>query len=103
MRYREDYARAGLPMLPVAYGNEEATRQILLHSWLLASVVAIAVVGLGAGPVLIVPAVVLSVGWLVLATRLRRSGELSDAMRLFHFSTVHLALLFVAAALDAAL
>lgn len=103
LRYREDYARAGLPMLPVAYGEAEATRQILLHSWALASVVALAVVGLGGRATLAVPAIVLTVGWLVLAHRLRRTGTVADAMRLFHFSTVHLALLFAMAAVDAVL
>jgi heme o synthase len=101
MKYREDYGRAGLPMLPVVVGNDEATRHILLHSWLLASVVAIAVIGSGGGPVFAVPALVLTVGWLVLAHRLRRERTVAAAMRLFGFSTVHLALLFVAAALDA--
>lgn len=101
MKYREDYGRAGLPMLPVVVGNDEATRQILLHSWLLASVVAIAVIGSGGGPVFAVPAAVLTVGWLVLAHRLRRERTVAAAMRLFAYSTVHLALLFVSAALDA--
>jgi protoheme IX farnesyltransferase len=102
MRYREDYARAGLPMLPVAYGNDEATRQILLHSWALASVSALMVLGLGGRTVLAAPVVALTAVWLVLAHRLRRDRGVVDAMRLFHWSTVHLTLVFVAAALDAA-
>jgi protoheme IX farnesyltransferase len=103
MRYREDYERAGLPMLPVAYGNDEATRQILLHSWAMASVVALMVLGLGGRLALAVPSVALTAVWLVLAHRLRRDRTVADAMRLFHYSTVYLTLVFVVAALDAVL
>ncbi len=102
MKYRDDYARAGLPMLPVTHGNDEATRQILLYSYLLASLVLLYVAGSFAGWLFTVPAVLLTAGWLVLAHRLRREQTVAAAMRLFHYSTVFLALLFVAAAVDAA-
>jgi heme o synthase len=103
MRFREDYARAELPMLPVTYGNDEATRQILLHSYLLFSVVVLAATGAFTGPVFVVPAVALTLVWLWLAHRLRRLRTVADAMALFRFSTVHLTVLFVAAALEAVL
>jgi protoheme IX farnesyltransferase len=101
MRFREDYARAQLPMLPVAYGNDEATRQILLHSYLLLSVVVLYAAGTFAGPLFTVPAVGLTVVWLGLAHRLRRRRTVTDALVLFRFSTVHLTLVFVAAAVEA--
>ena len=102
MKYREDYARAGLPMLPVAYGNDEATRQILLYSYLLLSLVLLYTAATFAGWLFTVPALVLTGVWLLLAHALRRDRSVSTAMRLFHFSTIYLALLFVAAAVDAA-
>ena len=102
MKYREDYARAGLPMLPVTYGNDEATRQILLYSYLLLCLVAFYAAGAGAGWLFVVPGFGLTIGWLVLAHRLRRERTIPAAMRLFHYSTVYLALLFIAAAVDAA-
>jgi heme o synthase len=101
MKYREDYARAGLPMLPVTHGNEEATRQILLYSYLLASLVLLYIAGSFAGPVFSVPAGLLTLGWLGFAHRLRREVTVAAAMRLFHYSTLYLALLFIAAAVDA--
>jgi heme o synthase len=101
MKYRDDYARAGLPMLPVTHGNEEATRQILLYSYLLASLVGLYIAGSFAGPAFAVPAVVLTLGWLAFAHRLRREVTVPAAMRLFHYSTIYLALLFIAAAVDA--
>jgi len=91
MKYREDYARAGLPMLPVTHGNAETTRQILLYG-----------AASFAGLLFTLPAVLLTAGWLVLAHRLRREQTVPAAMRLFHYSTVYLALVFVAAAVDAA-
>jgi len=103
MKYREDYAAAGLPMLPVTHGNEEATRQILLYSYLLFSLVLLYIAGAPAGWLFAVPAVLLTLGWLVFAHRLRREVTIAAAMQLFHYSTIYLALIFVAAAVDAAI
>jgi len=103
MRFREDYARADLPMLPVAYGNDEATRQILLHSYLLLAVVVLAAAGAFTGAAFVVPAVGLTAWWLVLAHRLRRHRTVAEAQALFGFSTVHLTLVFLAAAVEAVL
>jgi len=101
MKYREDYARAGLPMLPVTHGNDETTRHILLYSYLLLSIVLLAVVGAGLGWMFAAVVIGLTVGWLVLAHRLRRSRTVADAMKLFHYSTIYVALTFIAAAVDA--
>ncbi len=103
MRFREDYARAGLPMLPVTYGNDEATRQILLHSYLLLAVVVLSAAGAFPGLVFVLPAVGSTLVWLGLAHRLRRLRTLTEADALFKFSTVHLTVVFVAAALEAVL
>ena len=103
MKFREDYARADLPMLPVTYGNDEATRQILLHSYLLLAVVVLASAGAFTGPVFSVQAIGLTLVWLWLAHRLRRSRTVTEAMALFKFSTIHLTLVFAAAALEAVL
>ncbi len=102
MKYREDYAAAGLPMLPVTHGIPETTRQILLYSYLLFSVVLLYIAGGGVGWLFAIPAVLLTAVWLGFAHRLRRSQTVSDAMRLFHYSTVYLALIFIIAAVDAA-
>jgi protoheme IX farnesyltransferase len=103
MRFREDYARAGLPMLPVTYGNDEATRQILLHSYLLFAVVVLSAAGAFPGLIFVVPAVGSTLVWLWLAHRLRRLRTLTEANALFKFSTIHLSIVFVVAALEAAL
>lgn len=103
MKYREDYARAGLPMLPVTHGNDETTRHILLYSYLLLSIVLLAVVGAGLGWMFAAVVIGLTIGWLVLAHRLRRTRTVADAMKLFHYSTIYVALTFIAAAVDAVL
>ena len=101
LKYRDDYAAAGLPMLPVTFGVAEATRHILLYSWLLLSIVLMYAAVTGFGLVFSVPAVALTLGFIALAWRLRRSHEVPHAMQLFHYSNTYLAVLFVAAALDA--
>jgi heme o synthase len=103
MKYREDYERAGLPMLSVTHGNDETTRHILLYSYLLLSVVLFTIAGSGLGWLFAAVSLALTAGWLVFAHRLRRTRTVADAMKLFHYSTVYLALVFVAAAVDAAL
>jgi len=100
MKYREDYAAAGLPMLTVTHGNEEATRHILLYSYLLFAVSLIYFPVAHAGVVYLVSALVLDAVWLVFAHRLRTQRTVKAAMALFHWSTSYLALLFGAAAID---
>ncbi|MEX0831652.1 MAG: heme o synthase [Nitriliruptoraceae bacterium] len=101
MKYRDDYARAGLPMLPVTHGNDEATRQILLYSWLLFSVILLYVAGGGVGWLFTIGAIGLTLGWLVLAHRLRRIRVVASAMRLFDYSPGYLAAVYVLGALHA--
>lgn len=100
MKYREDYAAAGLPMLTVAYGNDEATKQILLYSYIMAGLIVLYIAAPFSGAVFAIPAAVLTGGWLWFAHGLRRTRDVSAAMRLFHYSTVYLAVVFLAAAID---
>ena len=106
MRYREDYARANVPMLPVVRSAPVVARQIMAYSavTVLVSLVLWPVAHAG----WLYPAVAAVVGlallWqsALLLARARRG--LTDAalqpMRLFHWSNSYLALLFVAAAVD---
>jgi len=97
---KEHYARANVPMLPVARGDIETARQIVWYTLLLIAVtlapVAFGTFGLLYG----VAALVLGALFLGLAVELRRTMERAAAARLFHFSLLYLALLFVAMALD---
>jgi heme o synthase len=97
---KEHYARAGVPMLPVTRGDRETARQIVWYTVLLVAVT-LAPVALGTfGWVYAAAAVVLGAVFLWLAVELRRTLERASAVKLFHFSLLYLALLFVAMAID---
>jgi protoheme IX farnesyltransferase len=95
---QEDYARAGIPMLPNVSGERETRRQILLYSAILAPLgVAPALLGF-AGPAYGIAAALLGLVFVALAIELWRSREQtraeSAARRLFAYSILHLFLLF---------
>jgi protoheme IX farnesyltransferase len=97
---KDDYARTGIPMLPVVDGEAETRRQILLYGWLLLPITALPLaVGL-LGPVYAVSAVVLNSIFLGLCLRLHRRADRRSALILFHYSLAYLALLFLAMAID---
>ena len=97
----EDYARAGIPMLPVTHGDAETRRRILAYTLVLVPVT-LALVPLGvAGPVYGVAALALGAAFIRFAWRLWRSAEIADAVRSFRFSILYLFALFVALAVDA--
>lgn len=100
MRYSGDYAAAGIPMLPVVRGEEETRRRIVLYSLVLfgASLVLYPVAHMG--PIYLATAMALGGAFVHRALRLWRHSSPDDAMGLFRFSIVYLALLFAAVAAD---
>ncbi|MGD2050929.1 MAG: heme o synthase [Acidimicrobiia bacterium] len=98
IRYRDDYAAAGVPMLPVVVGVERALDHILAYSVVLVGVSLLLPATGAVGWIYLTVAAGLGV-WLVAGTwRLRRAPE--EAMRFFGYSNVYLAVLFLAMALD---
>jgi protoheme IX farnesyltransferase len=106
MRYREDYARVAVPMLPVVRPARDVAVQILGYSYLMVLTSLALWPVAGTGPVYPVVAAVLGVSFLLEAhlmhARAMRSDDLSVVrpMRLFHWSNMYLSLLFVGVALD---
>jgi protoheme IX farnesyltransferase len=98
---RDDYERAGLPMLPVSHGEEETRRQILLYSLALVATTLAAAPLAGLGPLYWVPAVVLGGAFLWGAWRLRLERAVTHAVWLFRFSIIYLFVLFVSLSADA--
>jgi len=104
MRFRDDYARAGVPMLPVVATAERVARQIVIYSWVMVVWTMLLVPATGwtyAGFALLAGA-----WFLVFAHRLHaavRRGDKGDPMKLFHLSNSYLTLVFVALAADSAL
>jgi protoheme IX farnesyltransferase len=104
IRYRDDYAAAGVPMLPVVAPESVVAKRIVAYSW--AMVACSLVVWPLAHTTVLYPiaAGVLGVAFLGQAYALRRrvrAGRPSGSIRLFHFSISYLSLLFLAIAADA--
>jgi protoheme IX farnesyltransferase len=97
---KDDYARTGIPMLPVVEGEVETRRQILLYGWLLLAITVLPLAGGLFGWIYAATAAVLGLLFLWLCLRLHRRGDRRSAMILFHYSLAYLALLFVAMAID---
>ncbi|HEY6493808.1 MAG TPA: heme o synthase [Trebonia sp.] len=105
MKFKDDYARANVPMLPVVATPAAVTRRIVLYSD--AMVAATLVLAPYAGWLYTAAAVGLGAWFLAEAHRLDRVVARGDApphpMRLFHLSIAYLTLLFVAVAVAALL
>jgi protoheme IX farnesyltransferase len=103
IKFKDDYARAGIPMLPVVASLRRVGFETVLYSWLTVFV-SLALWPMGMTPVYGVIALVVGVLLLVEAHRLNgraRRGEPVKPMRLFHWSITYLTLLFLAVAVDA--
>ncbi|MBI3435120.1 MAG: protoheme IX farnesyltransferase [Proteobacteria bacterium] len=96
----DDYARAGVPMLPVVRGGAQTRLQILIYSLMLAPVGAFPWLFGFAGPAYGALALVGGAGMIALASRLYAAGDgaLAErtARRLFAFSILYLFVLFAA-------
>jgi protoheme IX farnesyltransferase len=100
LRYRDDYAAAGIPMLPVVKGVDAATRQILGYAGAVALVSLALPLTVTMTPLYPAVAVVLGLAFVVGAELLRRDPSPEQAIRFFMFSNTYLALLFAAVAVD---
>jgi len=98
IRYREDYERAGIPMLPVVMGEQATLHNIGLYSLQLAAVTLVLFPAGDMSLFYLSAAVVLGAGFLWGSWRLRTRSD--EAMRFFGFSNVYLTLLFGAIAID---
>jgi heme o synthase len=96
----EDYARAGLPMLPVTHGNDYTRLQILLYTWVLFAATLLPFLTGMSGWFYLASAVALGLGFCGYAFRLWRSYSEMLARRTFWFSIWHLSLLFAALLID---
>ena len=86
MRVRDDYAAAGVPMLPVVRGEDETRRQIFLYSLVLFGATLLLVPVASMGPIYLVTAVGLGGSFVYRALRLWRDPSGAKAWALFKFS-----------------
>jgi protoheme IX farnesyltransferase len=101
MRYQQDYAAAGVPMLPVVRGEDETRRHIFLYSLVLFGTTLLLVPIGGMGPVYLATAIVLGGVFVWRALQLWRDPAPARAWGLFKYSIVYLAALFASVAVDA--
>lgn len=99
LRYRDDYARAGVPMLPVVKGEAVTVRNIWLYSLQLFAITLVLFPAAEMSLFYLVATVALGGILLVGAWRLRSRPD--EAMRFFGYSNVYLTLLFGTIAIDA--
>ena len=100
--YRNDYAAAGVPMLPVVVGDARAARIILGNTVLLVAASLIPA-WVGMGGVYLAGAVLGGAYFLKKNIELVRQPDAATAMRCFHASLAQLTLLLTAAMVDAAI
>ena len=97
---KDEYAKAGVPMMPVVRGEEETRFQIVLYTFLLVAITILPFVGGLFGVVYFISAVVLGGAFIALAVKLFRTRERRPALRLYLSSLAYLALLFAAMVVD---
>jgi protoheme IX farnesyltransferase len=100
IRYRDDYARARVPMLPVVATLAETKRQIFWYGVALLPVSLLLVPAGSMGWIYGVAAVSLGAGFAWQTWRLQHDDAPGAPMRVFRFSITYLGLLFVAVAAD---
>lgn len=99
LKYREDYAKASIPVIPVAKGVHATKVRIVLYTLLLIPVSLLLSLTGVAGVVYLVTAVTLGSIFLIIGVRFLRSDRKCD-MFLFFFSILYLTLLFTAMVVD---
>jgi len=108
IKYREDYRRAGIPMLPVVASVRRVLVESVVYSWLMVAVSL--AVWPWAGPVYGVVAAASGAAFLYEVHRLLRQSRANDVagsgdglvtMRLFHLSILYLTLVFAGVAAGA--
>jgi heme o synthase len=93
---KDEYARVGVPMLPVVRGETETRRQILLYTVLLYAVTQLPFCAGAFGNIYLLASMLLGFGFIAGAIRLYRRADRRSALQLYLFSLAYLALLFCA-------
>lgn len=99
---QNDYAAAGVPMLPVVHGEDATRRQIFLWTIVMVGVTVLPCAAGLAGWTYFGGALILNAVFVALAFRLWRTPSSALAKATFHYSLLYLALVFALMAIDAA-
>ena len=100
IRYRDDYAKAEVPMLPVVASLETTARRILFYTVILVALTLVFAPVADMGAIYLASALALGAVFTALALSLRRDPSEGTAMRLFTYSITYVTLLFGAIVVD---
>jgi protoheme IX farnesyltransferase len=98
---KEEYRKVGVPMMPVARGEDETRKQILLYSVLLYAVTQLPFCAGGFGTIYLFSSMALGLAFIAGAVRLYKRADRRSALQLYLFSLAYLALLFCSMVADA--
>ena len=101
LKYRDDYAAAGVPMLPVVYGIQMTTRRIAAYAAITVALTFALTLTNDVGRLYAIAVFVLGVLFVGRAVALVREPTPERAIQFFAWSNVYLMLVFVAVAVDA--
>lgn len=96
-----DYARAGVPMMPVVRGEAETRKQILIYTFELVAVSLLLPIFNLAGMIYLVSSIVLGGALLYAAWAVWKQGGNKVAWRMYKWSSMYLAFIFLAIMVDA--
>ena len=97
---KDEYARSGIPMLPVTHGERVTRIHISVYTVMLVVVSVLPFFSGLSGPLYLAVALLLGAGFMVWSTRLLVNPGATTAMATFRYSIVYLALLFVTLVID---
>lgn len=104
LRYKDDYATAGVPMLPVTDTPHVVAKQIIIYSWVMVATTLVLIPIASMNWLYSVIAIVSGALFLyeayALRTRVRKNADDLNPMRLFHWSISYLSLIFLAIGID---
>jgi len=104
LRYKDDYAAAGIPMLPVEQAPAVVAKQIILYSWAMVGVTLLLIPVAQMNWIYSVSAVVLGALFIyeayALQSRVRKDAADLKPMKLFHWSITYLSLIFLVVGID---
>ena len=97
---KDDYARAGIPMLPVVAGTDQTKKAIFLYSWMLVALTVMFAASGSVGWVYLAAATILGAVFIWYSWRLLRRPNIEGAKTLYLYSLLYLALLFLTITID---
>ncbi len=97
---KDDYARAGIPMLPVVAGIDKTKKTIFLYTWLVTALTMMFSASGSVGWIYSAASFILGTMFIWYAWRLLRRPEIEGAKALYLYSLLYLALLFLMIMVD---